>query len=648
MAIIQGRYPVKRLLFYVARTCCLLIAVLLVAGPSQGKDSWTKVQSRNFLLVGNASEKEIREVAVRLEQFREGFGRLLTGFRQHSPLATTVIVFKSSASFDPFKPLYQGRPSNVAGYFQSGEDVNYITLTTEPLANDPFQIIFHEYVHLLLHNNVPNVPPWLDEGLAEYYSTFAVEEKGRRVVLGRVISNHLALLHRDFISLETLLAVDRKSPYYNERDKTGVFYAQSWALLHYLMLGNERKRQPQLGTFLELLRSGAGPDRAFKEAFQTDPPGLELELRNYLRRNIYPLQTISLKQGIKPSVNLTSAQISDAEARAYLGDLLLHTDRLSEASEILQQALLLDPQLSLAHESLGIVRVKQKRFAEAIEHLKKAQAANPTNYLTHYYHAFALSRMGMDDGLTVTAYEPRVADIMRSELRRAMELNREFPESYSLLAFVNLVQEERLDESIDLIGQALALAPGRNDYVFVLAQLYMRKQDFVTARKVLTPMLRENADETTRRSALTLLNSMKTIEEQLDRLKAANAAVENVTGKGTPQIEAEPPLEHFLRKVQKGEQRVQGFLNRVECTGEKILFSISAGSQILTLQTSGLERVRFVTFTPDVRGEISCGQRRPPNPVVVTYRKSAAGVDGGDGEIVVVEFVPADFYLQSP
>jgi tetratricopeptide (TPR) repeat protein len=640
-----GTTPVKTFLLYLARLWCLILAMQCGTSLVHGTETWTKVRSNNFLLVGNASEKQIKDVAVRLEQFREGFGRLLTGFRRESPVTTTVIVFKNSASFDPFKPVYQGRPSNVAGYFQSGEDVNYITLTTEQLATDPYQIIFHEYVHLLLHNTVRNVPPWFDEGLAEYYSTFAVEEQGRKVVLGRVIPSHLQLLRQTSIPLQTLLSVDRRSAYYNEREKTGIYYAQSWALLHYLILGNDRKRQPQLSTFLELLRDGAKTERAFQEAFQTDPETLENELSTYLRRTTFPLQVIGLRQGITPKVTLTSSLMSQAEAQAYLGDLLLHTDRLDEASAVLEKALALNPRLSLAHESLGIVRVKQKRFDDALHHLRKAEAANPSNYLTHYYYAFALSRSGMDDGLTVTAYDQGMVDTMRAELRRAIELNPDFPESYVLLAFVNLVQEERLDESIELVSHALKLAPGRDDYVFVLAQLHMRKQDFATARSVLTPMLRENADETTRKSALTLLNSMKTIEEQLDRLRAVNDAVGNAA-KGSTH-DNEPSLELFLRKLQKGEQRVQGFLDRVECTQERILFSINTGRQMLTLQASGLERVRFVTFTPDVRGEISCGHRRPPNAVVVTYRKAAEPRPRNDGEMVAVEFVPATFYLQN-
>src|SRR6266576_841885 len=114
----------------------------------QAKDTWTSVRSQNFQLIGNASEKDIRLVANRLEQLRTVFALLFPALKLNSPVPTTVIVFKSDSSYKPFKVN-----PNVAGYFQPGKDVNYITLTTERASEDrPFRVIFHEYVHLLIDN----------------------------------------------------------------------------------------------------------------------------------------------------------------------------------------------------------------------------------------------------------------------------------------------------------------------------------------------------------------------------------------------------------------------------------------------------------------------------------------------------------------
>src|SRR5829696_3864051 len=136
------------------RALVAALVVLLAAQAAAAKDTWTSVRSQNFFLVGNASEKEIRQVATRLEQFREVFTKLFTNINFNTPVPTTVVVFKSDGSYKPFKPLADGKTVAVDGYFQPGEDVNYITLTTERGAETSYSIIYHEYVHLLVNNSL--------------------------------------------------------------------------------------------------------------------------------------------------------------------------------------------------------------------------------------------------------------------------------------------------------------------------------------------------------------------------------------------------------------------------------------------------------------------------------------------------------------
>src|SRR5215217_6021315 len=144
----------RRIAFSLAVSLCLLVVVSQHTSVA-AKDTWVSVRTKNFLMLGNASEKDIRRVALKLEQFREIFTYLFPNIRFNTPVPTTVIVFKSDSSYAPFKP-----GANVAGYFQSGEDVNYITLTTELQTMDPFNVIFHEYTHLLVNNTFKNAPVW--------------------------------------------------------------------------------------------------------------------------------------------------------------------------------------------------------------------------------------------------------------------------------------------------------------------------------------------------------------------------------------------------------------------------------------------------------------------------------------------------------
>ena len=58
-----------------------LLLLLVVPLTIHAKDSWTSVRTKNFFLIGNAGEKDIRKVATRLEQFRDVFVRLFPNAR---------------------------------------------------------------------------------------------------------------------------------------------------------------------------------------------------------------------------------------------------------------------------------------------------------------------------------------------------------------------------------------------------------------------------------------------------------------------------------------------------------------------------------------------------------------------------------------
>jgi hypothetical protein len=69
---------------------------------------------------------------------------------------------------------------------------------------------------------------------------------------------------------------------------------------------------------------------------------------------------------------------------------------------------------------------------------------------------------------------------------------------------------------------------------------------------------------------------------------------------------------------------------------------VAVGTRTLKLHSDKLSRIRFVTYTADVKGQVTCGLRVPANPVLVTFRP--AKVEGQtDGEVIAVEFVPRDW-----
>lgn len=634
----------------------LFLLVLAPLGTASARDTWTSVRSKNFYLVGNASDADIRKVATRLEQFRDVFLRLFNQVKLNSTTPTTVIVFKSDSSFKPFKP-----GPNIAGYFQAGPDVNYIALTTEQTgANDPFNVIFHEYVHLLVNDSVGDVPLWFNEGLAEYYSTFDISED-RKVMLGKVISNHVLLLRQErILPLRTLFDVDQHSPYYNERQKQGIFYAESWAIVHYLIQGNHGQRLPQLNDFFNLLASHVSTEEAFRRAFKTSYEDFEKELRQYLQHDTYQATVVTFQNKLTFDTEMQSAPITEAEAQAYLGDLLLHSNR-AEAEVYLQKAIELDPKLAMAHASLGMLRVRQGRLDEARQSLQRAVEGNSPNYLAHYYYAEALSREGMNGGM-VSGYSAENLATMRAELKKAIELAPSFPGAYSLLAFVNMVADENLDESITLLKHALQLAPGRAELALMLGEVYMRKEDYKSAKQWLEPLANSASATEEREHARSLLSTIATIERASATPPASEAPAESL-GKGAPDAptlrhsnegdegEAQPETQAPQgfgaggpRKKQPGETQARAQLLSVDCSRQGVTFTFKlTDGRTLKLQTADLTKVKLISYVQEVHGDMTCGTLSTPRLVRVSYLPSTGARARTDGQVTAIEFIPADF-----
>ena len=636
----------KRKIVPLALSLCLILAVS--QQPVTAKDSWVSVRTKNFLLVGNAGEKDIRKVGLKLEQFREVFTHLFPKIKFNTPVPTTVVVFKSDSSYAPFKP-----GPNIAGHFQPGPDVNYIALTTEVRGEqDPFSVIFHEYTHLLVENTFANAPVWFNEGLAEYYSTFSITDD-QKFRLGSPISNHVFLLRDSkMLPLRTLFEVDHKSPHYNEKNKQGIFYAESWALMHYLIIGKVGKVE-QLGKFTELLGTKVPMEQAFQQAFGMPFEAMEKELRDYVRKDRYNVIDGHFEHKLELDTDTQVAPLSEAEAQAYLGDLLVHSRR-ADAYKYLENALKLDPNLGMAHASLGMAYFYEGKVKEAYASLERAVAGNSQNYLAHYYYAFTLSRNAAGDA-PVTGYSPEVAAKIREHLQKAIALRPDYPESYNLLAFVSVVTGVGVDEAIASMKSVLNNARGRRDFMIMLAQLYMRKQDMKSARGLLEQVMQMNATEEERQNAEQLLNGISRYEAtmaQIEAMKKSGATVvsEQIpVGSGTqaPQEPADPSsyLREVLRKPQAGETQLQATLVKIECGPKGIVFVVQSGTRTLRLLTKTFNDVDMTTYDAKSGGEIGCGPRKPESPVVVCYVPNSDKKLGADGTLKSVEFVPADFKL---
>ena len=491
-----------------------LILALLCAFPGrvvqanpQTRDAWRSVRTNNLFVIGNVDAEKLRQVAVWLEFFHGAFGRLVSRSVIDSSVPTTVILFRDEASFQPFKPFYQGRPANVAGYFQPGDDVNYIAISLDTSDGNPFSTAFHEYVHGHVNENIPGAPLWLNEGLAEFYGS--LQFSSGEAVLGTPLMHYIRYLRQqELLPLTSLFSISTSSEHYNESDKTGVFYGQSWALVHYLMLG-DRGGQDQFKRFLHLISRGDSSAKAIEDTYGVTLPVLEQELRAYIRRGEFPTQRIASMDNPQAYAAYTAMQrssLSEGEANHYLGDLLLHIGRPSDAERYFKHAVALDPNFAMANAALGHLYVQQRRYAEAKKYLEKAVSSSQ-DYMTHYLYAYVLSREGVSPTGRIKEYSPATAALMREHLLRAIKLKPNYAPAYYYLALVNLVTGERLDEALEMAQRAKQLEPSTSAHSLLIAQIYRHRSDNAAARRILEQLVRDS-NKSVREEALALLEEM--------------------------------------------------------------------------------------------------------------------------------------------
>ena len=473
---------------FLAVLCTLQSGAVQAKPAPQTRDNWRSVRTNNLFVIGNADAEKLRQVAAWLEFFHSSFARLVSRNVLNSSVPTTVIIFRDDASFTPFKPLYQGRPANIAGFFQPGEDVNYIAISLDPNDRNPYSTAFHEYVHLHLRDNVPNTPVWLNEGLAELYGS--LQFSGNEALLGAPIAPYLHILRdHELLPLETLFSIGTNSPHYNEQDKSGIFYGQSWALVHYLMLG-DRGRQEQFKRFLQQVSRGEDAAKAIEDSFGLTLAKLDDDLRTYVRRGDFTAQRIASVDDPQAYAAYTAMQrtsLTEGEANYYLGDLLLHIGRDNDAERYFKQAIALDPGFLPANAALGLLYAYRHRYDEAKKYLQKA-SASPQTYMVHYLYAYVLSREGISADGTVSDYSAENAAAIREQLQLAIKLAPNHAPSHHLLAVVDYIRNERLDEALNAAQKAHQLAPANKDYSELVERIQLARADTTGARRSREPV----------------------------------------------------------------------------------------------------------------------------------------------------------------
>jgi tetratricopeptide (TPR) repeat protein len=601
-------------------------------------EAWLEVRSPNFTVVTTHDDKRARGVAEQFELFRAVAQRLLpkADFDLGRPLF--ILAVKNEKALQELLPEYWEQKGRMhpAGVFVGGEEKLYIALRTDVTGDFPYQVIYHEYVHALLRRNFENIPLWLNEGFAELLAHSVLGNKEASV--GRPSEGHLYWLQSNkLLPLEVLLTVDHSSPHYNEANRTTAFYAQSWALTHYFFLGTPAGGEDLLGKYFRELDTGA----AEKDAAQAAFGNLKTFARtfdSYIRQGTFkawrvpqPPDSDEKRFEVRP--------LSAAQSAALRGDFHVHMNRPAEARTLLAEALAADPHNAQAHESMGLLALRQQDHTHAGEWFAKAAALDSRSYLAHYYAAMLhLKQAANDDHFAET----------EASLKRALELNPSFAPACSTLASLYSMQDERLDQALLLAQKAVRLQPGSLSYRINLASVLMRMKRVDEAILIGEKARAAAKDAGEQAMAESFLRSAREYNESLARLEAARKdAEERAARRAREQSEYEAALarrrdeEARARELQlkPGEALAFGLIAEVTCTGpEAMNVILLSGSSSLPLRAARRSAISYRIGIGKVAHIDPCKELSGQQAQVI-YRAGASKTT--PGELVSIEMLDA-------
>lgn len=577
-------------------------------------EAWCEVRTPRCVVVSNSPESRVASLAADLDHMVETVGRVVPSTMGRSS-RVLVFLFNSRSDFlRSCRPLAGGACDGLAGLFTK-RTLGPLILTDATNLDSARSIAYHELTHALVRSSSPDVPLWVEEGLAELYSTFQVTGETARI--GHPLPRHLETIRQHgVLPLERLLAIDIESGEYSANAERPRFYATSWLLTHYLIVGSPARRD-QLPRFVAEVRRGQPPGVAFQTAFGCEPSTIEAELALYAGAAQIPVLQLEVSNAARVEGGRPRALPPD-ETLTHLATLYIDTSEegCTDAASLLLEALRLNPGSTRAMALRGWALAQLGHGSEATTLLEQALRLAPSDPDTLVLYARSLLE------IRASRRSPGIAPVPATELARPRELlGRALhmaPEH--VLALVTLGRSFVISPDSECSGgilplsRALELDPDATEAAFFLAQLLARSGSPARAEEVITRYLASSSDPGERAKARALRADIAVLQaRRLDTEGRHEEGIRMLEDALASSRDREPQerLRRELDRLRQAES-VRLLAARVEVMSTAA--ALGACSEVLATLTDPALRAQVETLQATLRSGATGPRPAPPAP----------------------------------
>ncbi|MGA2182530.1 MAG: tetratricopeptide repeat protein [Bryobacteraceae bacterium] len=583
-----------------------LVILFLVAsisgGSTRGAEQWLRLTTPHFEMFTTASEKKGREAVLYFETVRQFF--IDVGMVKR-PMNTPVriVAFRNEKEYRPYAPN-----EAAMAFYAGGLDRDFIVMSE--IGSERYPAAVHEYVHLIVKHTGLTLPLWMNEGLAEVFST--LRPIGKKVAFGDPIPGRVwEARGSPLLDLPTLISVGHDSRYYNERNRASVFYSESWALMHMLYVSPEYR--PKFGGFFSAIAAGEGTEPALRKGFGKSLDEVQKDLFAYIRNERFHFLVASVqldKNAEDPAVQPIPAWDADLA----LAEILSSSQRQAETGrKMLERLISEQPQRPEAPAILAELAFRVGHRDEAIGFFAKAAEQGATNPEMYFRYAMLLwNRSGGGD------------DAILKALRKAVELKPDYTEARMRLGLA-LMDHGDYKQALEELAHVKSVKQEDGfSYFNAVAYANYRLGDEPNARAALEKAKKWARDPSDRMAAQQLSEALN--HRPSGSSEAVGGRVPTVAQTGTAEAVTAPSRL----------PRMAGTLDILECGGESARLAIVANGRTVWFLVDDPGSVRMVNAGAG-SVDFTCG-KQAARPVVIEYRDHADSETKTIGVVRGIEF----------
>jgi Tfp pilus assembly protein PilF len=535
-----------------------MISLMVGCGPAllAAESPWTEVKSPHFRVLTDGSARAGRRVAREFEQMRAVFSAGFPNMRLETGAPLLIFAVADEASMKSLIPkLWKRGGPNAAGYFQDGWEKKYAVVRLDQDIPGQYQVVYHEYVHTLLHANFAWLPAWLDEGLAEYYGNTYFEQS--KMYIGAPSMRVYSMRGSARFPIEELITESSWIRYRTNDRLIDLLYSEAWALVHFFVFGPGMERGAKLSRFYALLEKGEPQHKAIEEVFGPVAK-LDEEFSRYTNHFEFSSYEMPNPESIREK-EFPSHRMPVAEMETELATYQLWSRDPEDARSSIERALRGDPGTNSPREAIGFLEFGQGKDSEAALEFDKAFGADHQRYLSLFYGTMLASRPGPGASAEQVKFRAAMYDVLK--------INPQFAPAVVELAIACL-REGDLANALVRARRAEQLEPTRAGYHLLTGRILLdlgRPEE--AAKKA--AFVAENWRQSDHNEALELWN----------RIPA----------------EKRGSSDSFAEEIPDGVQTVQGILNSVSCAekGRGTSLTIESNGATLTFRGTGEPSVGY-------------------------------------------------------